>query len=92
MKYALVGCSIFKNEVEFLSPQITREIDFYWLPQKLHNKPLQLRNLLQEEIEKIDQSGKKYNALLLLYGLCSKGVIGVFPVNIPWSFPEHRTA
>jgi len=38
MKYALVGCSIFKNEVEFLSPQITREIDFYWLPQKLHNK------------------------------------------------------
>ncbi|MFW6137658.1 MAG: DUF1638 domain-containing protein [Spirochaetota bacterium] len=83
MKYAVVGCSIFKNEIDFLRPQITSEIDFYWLPQRLHNNPVQLRRLLQEEIDKIDRSRKNYRAVLLLYGLCSKGTIGVFSRKYP---------
>ncbi len=77
MRLAVVGCGIFKNEIEFLNPGITSTLDFYWLPQRLHNKPLELRKLIQDEITKIDEKGGSYDAIVLLYGICSKGIMGV---------------
>ena len=81
MYLALVGCSIFKNEIQFLEPHITSRIDYYWLPQRLHNRPLELRKLVQEEIDTVDRSGNPYDAIVLLYGLCSKGTVGIFSRN-----------
>jgi len=78
MYLALIGCSIFKNELQFLEPRTTSRIDFYWLPQRLHNRPLELRRLIQAEIDDIDLSDNPYDAIILLYGLCSKGTVGVF--------------
>ncbi len=78
MHLALIGCSIFKNEIDFLEKRITNRIDYHWLPQRLHNKPLELRKMVQNEIDAIDKSGKRYDAVVLLYGLCSKGVVGVY--------------
>jgi N-methylhydantoinase A/oxoprolinase/acetone carboxylase beta subunit len=77
MYLAVVGCAIFKNEIDFIKSDITSTLDFFWLPQKLHNKPLELRKLVQEEITKIDESAESYDAIVLLYGLCSKGTIGI---------------
>jgi len=81
MYLALVGCSIFKNEVRFLEPQILSRLDCYWLPQRLHNRPLDLRKLVQQEIDTVDRSGNPYDAIVLLYGLCSKGTVGIFSRN-----------
>jgi N-methylhydantoinase A/oxoprolinase/acetone carboxylase beta subunit len=81
MYLALVGCSIFKNEIQFLESHVTSRIDYYWLPQRLHNRPLELRKLVQEEIDTVDRSGNPYDAIVLLYGLCSKGTVGVFSRN-----------
>jgi N-methylhydantoinase A/oxoprolinase/acetone carboxylase beta subunit len=78
MYLALVGCSIFKHEIRFLESRIRSRIDYYWLPQRLHNRPLELRKLIQDEIDTIDNSGNPYDAIVLLYGLCSKGSIGVY--------------
>jgi N-methylhydantoinase A/oxoprolinase/acetone carboxylase beta subunit len=78
MYLALVGCSIFKHEVEYLKDRIKSKLDFYWLPQRLHSKPLELRRLIREEIGKIDRSGKPYDAIALLYGVCSKGTVGIY--------------
>jgi N-methylhydantoinase A/oxoprolinase/acetone carboxylase beta subunit len=87
MEFAVVGCSIFKNEIEYLKPRITSALDFYWLPQRLHSKPLELRRLIQAEIDRADGAGKTYDGIVLLYGLCSKGTIGVssrkYPVAVP---------
>lgn len=77
MHLAVVGCAIFKNEIDFLKSGITSILDYFWLPQKLHNKPLELRKLVQEEITKIDEGSESYDAIVLLYGLCSKGTIGI---------------
>ena len=77
MKLAVLGCSIFKNEVEFLMPRITSKLDFYWLPQRLHKKPLELRRLIQEQIDDLERESKPYDAIVLLYGLCSKGSMGI---------------
>lgn len=81
MYLALVGCSVFKNEIQFLEPHITSRVDYYWLPQRLHNRPLELRKLVQEEIDTVDRSGNPYDAIVLLYGLCSKGTVGIFSSN-----------
>jgi len=78
MYLAVVGCSIFKHEIQFLEPRINSRIDYYWLPQRLHNRPLDLRKLVQEEIDTVDRSGNPYDAIVLLYGLCSKGTVGVY--------------
>ena len=87
MELAVVGCGIFKNEIEYLKPRITAALDFYWLPQRLHSKPLELRTLVQAEIDKADGADKTYDGIVLLYGLCSKGTIGVssrkYPVAVP---------
>jgi N-methylhydantoinase A/oxoprolinase/acetone carboxylase beta subunit len=77
MHLAVVGCSIFKNEIDFLKPRIRSKLDFFWLPQRLHNKPLELRSMVQDEIDDIDGSGKPYHGIVLLYGLCSKGTMGI---------------
>lgn len=78
MYLAVLGCSIFKHELKFLGPQVTSKLDCYWLPQRLHNKPLELRKLIQEEISTIDRSGKPYDAIIIIYGVCSKGTVGVY--------------
>jgi N-methylhydantoinase A/oxoprolinase/acetone carboxylase beta subunit len=88
MYLALVGCSIFKNEIDFLKSGTTSRLDFYWLPQRLHNKPLELRKLIQEELRTIDQSGKPYDAIALLYGLCSKGTVGIYSEKYPLVVPR----
>jgi len=78
MYLAAIGCSIFKNEIAFLEHRVTSQLDFYWLPQRLHNNPLELRRLIQQEIDDIDTGGQPYDAIVLLYGLCSKGSMGIF--------------
>jgi N-methylhydantoinase A/oxoprolinase/acetone carboxylase beta subunit len=88
MYLALVGCSIFKNEIQFVEPHITSRIDYYWLPQRLHNRPLKLRKLVQDEIDTVDRSGNPYDAIVLLYGLCSKGTVGVFSRNHSLVIPK----
>jgi N-methylhydantoinase A/oxoprolinase/acetone carboxylase beta subunit len=88
--YALVGCGVFKPELEYLRPRLRSGIDLYWLPQRLHNKPLDLRRLIQEQIDLIDRTGKPYRAVLLLYGLCSKGVVGVSSRRYPLVIPRAQ--
>ncbi len=88
MYLALVGCSIFRNEIEFLDTRIKNSIEYYWLAQRLHNKPLELRKMVQNEIDAIDKSGKKYDAVILLYGLCSKGVAGIYSKNYRLVIPK----
>ncbi|MGQ9615294.1 MAG: DUF1638 domain-containing protein [Spirochaetota bacterium] len=88
MYLALVGCSIFKHEIEYLKERIESKLDFHWLPQRLHSKPLELRRLIKDEIGQIDRSGKPYNAIALLYGVCSKGTVGVYSENYEIVIPR----
>jgi len=90
MYFAVVGCGIFKNEIEFLKPRIASRLDFYWLPQRLHSKPLELRKLIQGEVDRVDGSGNPYDGIILLYGLCSKGSMGICSARYPVAVPKTQ--
>jgi hypothetical protein len=56
------------------------------MDQDLHNTPTKLNSDLKKTIENIDPSAD-YDAIILFYGLCSNGVIGLssdrFPIIVP---------
>lgn len=99
-KYALVGCEVFMREYWRAAALSEAVIDFYILPQGLHEKPAALREGAQGEIDKIEAGagGKEgggaragtggYDAILLGYGLCSNGVAGVSARRLPLVIPR----
>lgn len=48
--------------------------NFHFLKQGLHDTPDILRNQVQEAIDAVDD---EYNAILIGYGLCSNGIVGI---------------
>jgi hypothetical protein len=101
MKYALIGCEVLFREFCYAALKSNSAIDFALLPQGLHAAPGELRNRVQQEIERLESiesrqalPGKNayeledYDAILLGYGLCSNGVSGVKAGRIPLVVPR----
>jgi hypothetical protein len=67
----LIACEVFKDEFETVSPQdLTRT----YLPQGFHRTPGKMPAAIQEVLDGV---APEVEAVLLGYGLCSNGVIGV---------------
>ena len=72
MKYLIVACGIMKNELL----QVQQQGDsFVFLQQCLHNTPDKLKAAVQEEINK--DEGKDWDTIILGYGLCGNGLVGI---------------
>jgi hypothetical protein len=53
-------------------------VDIVALPQGLHEEPDKLRQEVQKAVKRTeDVSGRKYDATILGYGLCSNGIVGL---------------
>lgn len=72
MKYLVIACNIMKDDLLRFE---TNGISFVFLEQSLHRTPQKMGPKIQEEIEKADQWGGDY--IILSYGLCSNGILGV---------------
>ncbi|MFA5561341.1 MAG: DUF1638 domain-containing protein [Eubacteriales bacterium] len=83
MNYKLLACKVLQRECSHLCAQSDNFIDITYLRQGFHNTPARLRELLQAEIDAIDaecdtHSKEMYfDAILLGYGLCSNGIVGL---------------
>ena len=81
----VIACEVAFRELCLCASQSNNIIDFTFMPRKLHivgDKKMQ--QSLQDEIDKVDDS--KYDAILLAYGLCGCGVVGLkskLPIVIP---------
>lgn len=83
MKYLLVACKVLNPEIEFCRTRSLHEIDILWMEQGLHNTPDKLRSELQE---KLGTTPSVYDAVLLGYGLCGNGILGLtcpLPLVVP---------
>jgi hypothetical protein len=87
MLIKFICCDVFARiACEFVSksPHI---VDVEFLPLLAHDKPERLRLMIQEKIDKsINESGRKYDAVILGYGLCGNSVTGLtcpVPMIIP---------
>lgn len=92
----VIACRVLFREISLLAAQSKHLIDVTYLRQGYHNTPDLLRLKLQEEIDlvesgedshSLDPKAGKYDAIVLGYGLCSNGVVGVkskkYPIVIP---------
>mgnify|MGYP001304133130 CR=1 FL=1 len=98
MNLAVIACHVLNRELSLAcaeSPNVTR---VFWLEQGLHNTPELLRQRIQNCIGEIDRyqeytrrhysAHKLFDAVVLGYGLCSNGVVGVQAGSLPLTVPR----
>ena len=78
-KYKLIACSVLRKEIDSLRRSIPEDVDLteVWLEQGLHREPERLNSLLKAEIKAAESKKEPYDALLLGYGICSRGTVGI---------------
>jgi hypothetical protein len=80
MRYKFIVCKVLQKEAYFCAARSQNIIDIELMPQGLHESPSNLCAEVQKAIDKTeDSNGRPYDAILLGYGLCSNGVVGLEP-------------
>jgi hypothetical protein len=87
MKLKLICCEIFFREVCTLAARAPHRIDVAFLPKGLHDIGAQL--MLERVQAAVDQcGGETYDAVLLGYGLCNNGLVGLTARAAPLIVPR----
>lgn len=73
-KFHVISCHVLWRELCYYAALSKNIFTFHYLKQGLHNTPDILRQELQQAI---DQVASDYDAILLGYGLCSNGLVGI---------------
>ncbi|UCB47338.1 MAG: DUF1638 domain-containing protein [Spirochaetota bacterium] len=69
------------HELRYCAACSTNRIDIEFLPAGLHERPEKLNQILKELIVSIDAD--EYDYILLNYGLCGNGTLGVTHPKLP---------
>lgn len=83
MRITVIACQVLYRQISFLSAQSKNSIHTVYLPQGLHNTPQLLKKLLQKHIDEESFSSFQPEAIVLGYGLCSNGPVGITAKNVP---------
>ena len=87
MRLKLISCEIFYREMCAAVARSIHLIDITFLPKGLHDiGQEQMLPRLQEAVDAVDAS--RYNAILLGYGLCNLGIVGLTARSIPLVIPR----
>ena len=91
MRLKLIACEIFYRELCAAVARSVNQVDVEFLPKGLHDiGQAGMSARLGEALAAVDPS--KYEAVLLGYGLCSNGLVGLAARTSPWSFPAPTIA
>jgi hypothetical protein len=96
LKLKVIACDVLNREISYLSSQSCCHIDITFLHQGLHDTPDKLRVQLQQEIDKANQgfpynyfhTVPNYDYIIIGYGLCSNGIIGISSPKVPLAVPR----
>ena len=87
MLIKFICCDVFMRLACSLAAESPHVIDIEFLPMLAHDKPEKLNKLIMEKLEKLGiESGRKYDAVILGFGLCGNSVTGLscsVPLIIP---------
>ncbi len=78
----LIACEVFRDEFEAVAPP---DLARTYLPQGLHRTPGKMPSAIQEAVDALPPDA---DAVLLGYGLCSNGVVGVSARGAPLVLPR----
>ena len=77
VRNVIIACRVMEPELSYLVAGEKRDIngtEIFYLEQALHRTPAKLLGQLQE---KIDQVARTASRIVLGYGLCAKGIVGI---------------
>lgn len=77
VRIAVITCAVLELEVTHYAQGIDHVIHIELLEQGLHNEPPKLREHLQAAIDRVELAYPNAEAIVLGYGLCSRGSEGV---------------
>lgn len=80
----IIACGVMKKELDVYLSE-SDPIEVRYLDQNLHRTPEKMSGLIQAEIEKVSEYA---GHIVLGYGLCSNGVVGVTAVRQPVCVPR----
>ena len=87
MRLKLISCEIFFRELCACVARSPHIIDFEFLPKGLHDIGCEeMRARLQAVVDRVEE--RQYDALLLGYGLCNNGIVGLTTKSIPMVVPR----
>lgn len=84
-KYYVIACHVLWRELCHCAAGSPNVHDFRFLEQGLHNTPDQLRAALQQAIDAVPP---EWDAILVGYGLCSRGIEGIHARKVPVVIPR----
>ena len=94
MRIAIIGCMVMNREISRLAADSRHVVRVWWQRQGLHDTPDILRAELQKNIDAIERENEqlrpnqRFEAIVLAYGLCSNGVIGLRSRSLPVIVPR----
>lgn len=87
MLLKLIACNVFTREACLAVAESPHTIDLEFTEIGEHSAPDNLRDNLQKLINQAENCGKRYDAILLLFGLCGNSTLDLhtekFPLVIP---------
>ena len=82
-----ICCDVFARIACDLVSKSQNIVDIEFVPMLAHADPLKLKEMIREKIENsVGESGRRYDAIILGFGLCGNAVIGLsctIPMIIP---------
>jgi len=87
MKLKLISCEIFFREICALAARTPHRLDLVFLPKGLHDLgAAPMRERVQAAVDQ--GGGETYDAILLGYGLCNNGLVGLTARAAPLIVPR----
>ena len=83
----IIACEVFHRELSALAARSPKVVDLVFLPKGLHDlDTVKMRARIQEEIDKAEND--KYEFVVLAYGLCNNGTLGLAAGDAPLVIPR----
>jgi len=83
----IIACSVLAHDIKFTAQMLGMDIGVKFLEGGLHDRPNLLRKKLQEAIDIVSDSGK-CNRIVIGYGVCGRGAVGVKARSVPLAIPK----
>ncbi len=87
MRYKLISCEVFFREICLAAARSPHIIDVEFTDKGAHDRSEILRELLQQKIDLADAT-KKYDAILLGFGLCGNSTLHLQARSVPLVIPR----
>jgi hypothetical protein len=86
MRILCLGCEVLARPLYLCAAHSPHIVDIRLFQRGLHNDPADLYARLQTEIDAAD--GKRYDAIVMAYGLCGKATAGLAARDVPLVIPR----